>query len=70
MLNWVAESYMSMGNGLAGDPATAAAAKSCFGNAVQTYQQILDNAKSLDVQADMQRRLTVRRAMARRSAGQ
>lgn len=70
VLNWAAESYMSMGNGLAGDPATANAAKTCFDNAVQTYQQILDNAKTLNVPDDMQRRLTVRRAMARRSAGQ
>ncbi len=70
VLNWAAESYMSMGNGLAGDPATASAAKTCYENAVQTYQHILDNAKTLNVQEDMQRRLTVRRAMARRSAGQ
>ncbi len=70
VLNWVAESYVSLGNGLAGDQDSAETAQTCFTNAVQTYQQILANAPALGLSADMQLRLQVRQAIAHRSAGQ
>ncbi|MHB8969026.1 MAG: hypothetical protein ACYC3X_02995 [Pirellulaceae bacterium] len=70
VLNWVAESYASLGYGLADDKDSAEAAKQCFVNSVQTYQQILTNAEALGLSADVQRRLQVRQAVAQRSAGQ
>jgi tetratricopeptide (TPR) repeat protein len=70
VLNWVAESYASLGNGLADDKDSAEAAKNCFANSVQTYQKILTNAQVLGLSPDMQRRLQVRQAIAHRSAGQ
>ncbi|MHB8955764.1 MAG: hypothetical protein ACYC4U_22525 [Pirellulaceae bacterium] len=70
VLNWVAESYVSLGNGLSDDKGSAAAAQHCFAKAVETYQQILANAAALELSPDMQRRLQVRQAIALRSAGQ
>ena len=69
VLNWVAESYAGLGNGLADDKDSADAAHICFANAVETYQQILDNADSLGLTPDLRRQLQVRQAMAQPLGG-
>jgi tetratricopeptide (TPR) repeat protein len=70
MLNWVAESYVSLGNGLADDPDSKALARQVYQNAVATYQQILDAGQSFDLPPPLRRQLTVRLAVAQRGAGQ
>lgn len=70
MLNWVAESYVSLGNGLADDPDSKPLARQVYQNAVATYQQILDAGQSFDLPPPLRRQLTVRLAVAQRGTGQ
>ncbi len=70
VLNWVAESYAGLGSGLMHDKGSADAAQACFVSAVETYEQIMRNATSLELTPTLLRHLQIRQALAQRSAGQ
>ncbi len=69
ILNWVAQSYASLGNGLAQDAKSADAACACFAAAAATYDQILDNARQHELTPEKERMFRFRKAVALRDAG-
>jgi hypothetical protein len=69
VLRWVADSYASLGNGLTADAQSAEAARTCFQNAVATYDQILRDAGKYDLGPDQLRTIEFRKALALRDAG-
>ena len=70
ILNWVAESFVSLGSGLADDADSSQAARACFQNAVKTYDQILSDAQQLRLTPELVRELQFRKALALRDAQQ
>ncbi len=66
VLNWVAESFSSLGNGLSDDANSAAAAHACFDNAARTYDQILENSEALGLTPELARQMRFRKALALR----
>jgi tetratricopeptide (TPR) repeat protein len=69
-LNWVAESYIGLGDGLAGDGSANGPAAQYYRKAVETYDQILATAKTQDLSAEAVQQLTVRKANALRHVGE
>lgn len=69
VLNWVAESYISLGAGLSTNDASAGAAAEYFKKAVETYDQILALAKQEELSPRVVQQLTVSKANALRQAG-
>ncbi len=70
ILNWVAESFASLGRGLGDDPRSAEARRACFAHAIETYRQILDRPGTEPLASEMRRGLQLRLALAQRSGGQ
>ncbi len=70
VLNWVAESFHSLGKGLADDANSTAAAHACFQNSARTYDQILANAETLALTPELTRQMKFRKAIALRDSGQ
>ncbi len=70
ILNWVAESFNSLGNGLAGDEKSAQSAQACYENAGKTYDQILANAAAFELSPELIRQMRFRKGLALRGARQ
>jgi tetratricopeptide (TPR) repeat protein len=70
ILNWVAESFASLGRGLGDDPRSAEARRACFARAIETYEQILNPPGAEPLAPEMRRGLQLRLALAQRSGGQ
>jgi tetratricopeptide (TPR) repeat protein len=70
VLNWVAQSYASLGSGLSDDAGSKQAAAEAFQSAVDTYAQMLDTSQPFDLAPEVRRQLMVRKAIAQRGAGQ
>ncbi len=70
VLNWVAESFMSLGNGLQEGNQPSDQARACFRDAVATFDQILKDATKYRLAPDQVRLLTFRKAIALRDAQQ
>lgn len=68
VLNWVAESFASLGKGLATDTQSAEAVAECLLLAVSTYDQILENAEHHELTPELTRQLQFRKAVALRDA--
>jgi tetratricopeptide (TPR) repeat protein len=69
VLNWVAQSYSSLGEGLRGNKAVAALARSFFQKSVETYDQILSQARRDKASQSVIRQLQINQATALRQAG-
>ena len=70
VLNWVAESYVGLGSGLADDGPSTGAAADYFKKAVETYDQILELAAKQELSATIMQQLTVSKAKALGLAGE
>jgi tetratricopeptide (TPR) repeat protein len=70
VLNWVAESFTSLGDGLREGTELTEASRACFRHAVTTYDQILQQAASDRMAPELLRQLTFRKAVALRDAEQ
>ena len=70
VLNWVAESFTSLGNGLRDGAKLTDASKECFRKAVATYDQILSNGTKTALPPEVQRQLKFHKAIALRDAEQ
>lgn len=68
VLNWVAESFASLGEGLTGTDNSSAAARNCYMNAVSTYDDILAHSEQHGIPPDLRRQLRFRKALALRGA--
>jgi len=68
VLNWVAESFASLGKGLGDEEQASDAAQALFLEAVATYDQILSDASRHGLTDALTRQLTFRKAVALRDA--
>ncbi len=70
LLNWVADSYVNLGNGVSGDKADGDLSSSYYQQAVVTYDSLIDRAKQFELTKQQTAELQVRKALALRQAGQ
>ena len=70
VLKWVAESFASLGKGLAIDAKSAVDARACFRGSVITYDQILAAPKKYDLTPGLKRNIQVHKAVALRGCAE
>lgn len=66
ILNWVAQAYTSLGNGVSGDKDSKSIARGYYDKAIATFDRLL---KQTDLDPKIRRQLLVNRASALRQAG-